>query len=131
MSVHATVWFDGASKGNPGPAGGGAVVDAAGRRHVVRVRMGIATNNEAEYRGFIAGVEKAKALGATKLTVHGDSQLILRQLEGRYQVKAPNLRPLYEEARRAMTGFESVRFEWVRREQNADADRAANEAISA
>ncbi len=127
--MHATVWFDGASKGNPGRIGGGAVVEIAGKREVVRVDLGRGTNNEAEYGGLIAGLKRARDRGATQVTVRGDSQLAIRQLEGRYQVKAPNLRPLFDEAKALLGAFSQVRLEWVRREENSAADRAANEAI--
>ncbi|MGB0653190.1 MAG: ribonuclease HI family protein [Thermoplasmatota archaeon] len=129
--MHATVWFDGAAKGNPGPAGAGAVVQADGgakRSHSKAV--GRATNNEAEYDGLILGLEAALAAGAERVTVRGDSQLVIRQLEGRYQVKAANLRPRYEAAKKLLARFDAVRLEWVRRGDNADADAAANAALS-
>ncbi len=129
--TEAFVWFDGASKGNPGRIGGGAIVEIAGRREVVRVDLGRGTNNEAEYGGLIAGLRRAAERGATEVTVRGDSQLAIRQLEGRYKVKAPNLRPLFEEAMALLARFQRVRLEWVRREENSAADRAANEAIGA
>jgi len=129
-AVHATVWFDGACSGNPGPMGGGAVVEIDGRRETVSLALGRGTNNEAEYGGLIAGLEEALGHGATSVTVRGDSQLILRHLEGRYAVRASNLRPLYERARVLLGRFERVRFEWVRREENGAADAAARAAIA-
>ena len=127
--VHADVWFDGACLGNPGPMGAGAVVVVAGRRQVVSRHVGRGTNNEAEYHGVIAGLRHALAAGATHVTVRGDSQLVLRHLDGSYAVRAANLRPLYEEARGLLDHFEDVQLQWVRREANADADRAARAAV--
>ena len=129
--VDATVWFDGACQGNPGPMGGGAVVDVAGRRQEVSVPLGRGTNNEAEYGGLIAGLEAALDAGARTAQVRGDSQLIIRQLEGRYQVKAANLRPYFERAKALLGRFDEVRFVWVPREQNAEADAAARRAVKA
>lgn len=127
--VQARIWFDGAAKGNPGPAGAGAVLEMGGRRQVLRKRLGRATNNEAEYEGLIIGLEAAAAAGASRVEVRGDSQLIIKQLLGEYQVKAANLRPLYETARGLLAGFEDVRLQWIRRAENAAADQAANEAL--
>lgn len=127
--THATVWFDGACYGNPGPTGGGAIVDIEGRRTQHSQRGPRGTNNEAEYLGLITGLKAAKAAGATSLTVKGDSQLIIRQLEGQYKVKAANLRPMFEEAKALLRNFEQVRLEWVRRDLNAEADAAARAAI--
>lgn len=127
--VHADVWFDGASKGNPGRMAGGAVVAVEGRREVLRGKVGHGTNNEAEYEGLILGLDHALRAGADTVTVRGDSQLVIRHLEGRYQVKADNLKPLYAEARRLLHAFQKHRLEWVPRADNAEADRAANEAL--
>ncbi len=125
----ARIWFDGACTGNPGPTGGGAIVEIDGRRQTISRPGPRGTNNEAEYLGLIAGLEAARDAGATTLLVRGDSQLVIRQLEGQYKVKAPNLRPFYEQAKALLRGFDEVRFEWVRRDQNADADAAARAAI--
>lgn len=109
--------------------GGGAILDIGGRRTEHRVPLGIGTNNEAEYGGLIVGLEAALAAGATKLTVRGDSQLVLRQMEGRYQVKAANLRPLHQQAKALAAQFERVAWQWVRRDENAAADAAARRAV--
>jgi ribonuclease HI len=127
--VKATVWFDGACSGNPGPMGAGAVLEAGGQPQAFSRAMGRGTNNEAEYNGLLLGLRQALAAGATDLTVRGDSQLILRQLEGKYRVKAANLQGLHREARLLLQKFKRVRLEWVPREQNAGADRAARDAI--
>lgn len=126
---HATVYFDGASRGNPGPMAGGAVVTINEERRVLRGERGHGTNNEAEYLGLLLGLQDALERGATTVEVCGDSELVLRQLEGKYRVKAQNLRPHYEAAKRILTSFEHVAFRWVPRAENAAADRAANEAL--
>jgi len=127
--LHATVWFDGACTGNPGPMGAGAVVEAGEGSQVLSRRFGRGTNNEAEYHGLILGLRHALAAGADQATVRGDSQLVLRQLEGGYRVRAANLRPLWEEARGLVGRFKSVRLEWVPREENEAADAAARAAL--
>jgi ribonuclease HI len=123
------VWFDGACSGNPGPMGAGAVLEMDGRRESFSVAKGHGTNNEAEYHAVILGLLRAHAAGATRITLRGDSQLVLRQLEGRYGVKAENLKPLVAEAKRILSRFEAVRLEWVPRLENAEADAAARKAI--
>ncbi|MEA3191259.1 MAG: ribonuclease [Thermoplasmata archaeon] len=123
------MWFDGACSGNPGPMGAGAVVEVAGRRESFSRNMGHGTNNEAEYHAIILGLLRAHAAGATRVTIRGDSQLVLRQLEGRYAVKAANLQPLVAEAKRLLGQFERAKLEWVPRLENAEADAAARHAI--
>jgi ribonuclease HI len=127
--VQATVWFDGACLGNPGPMGGGAVIEADGQRKVLARAFGQGTNNQAEYHGLILGLRHALALGATDVTVRGDSQLVLRQLDGRYAVKAAGLQALHDEARLLLTRFARVRLEWVPRERNREADEASRAAL--
>jgi ribonuclease HI len=126
---HATVWFDGASRGNPGLMAGGAVVDVDGRRVVLHGHVRKGTNNEAEYEGLLLGLRHALDADATTVEVRGDSQLVIRQLEGIYQVRAPNLKPLHREARSLLSRFRARRLVWVPREQNHDADEAANRAL--
>lgn len=126
---HATLWFDGASRGNPGPMAGGAVVEIDGRRTVLHGAVGRGTNNEAEYEGLLLGLEHARAAGVDALDVRGDSQLVLRQLEGRYQVRKDHLKPLHARAKRLLGSFQQVHLQWVRRDDNRAADRAANEAL--
>ncbi len=129
--THLIVNTDGASRGNPGLAGAGwvlrsdhgALVDAGGRF------LGVQTNNVAEYHGVLGGLSVARERGARKVTLRADSELLIRQLEGRYKVRAPNLQPLYEQARALLRAFESYTLEHVRRELNGDADTEANRAI--
>lgn len=127
--MHATVWFDGCCLGNPGPMGAGAVVSTQSERKVLSKPFGLGTNNQAEYRGLILGLRHALALGADSVTVHGDSQLVLRQLSGEYAVKSPGLKALHDEARLLLTRFKPVTLEWVPREENAEADQASRDAL--
>lgn len=126
----AEVWFDGACSGNPGPMGAGAVVRFLDQTDTLSEHRGRGTNNEAEYGGLILGLRRAKELGADAVVVRGDSELIIRQLEGRYAVKAANLRPLFEEAKALLAGFQRVELKWIRRDRNAAADAAARDAVA-
>ena len=133
MSEHVVVEADGGSRGNPGPAGYGAVVrDGAVGGAVLAERsesIGIATNNVAEYGGLIAGLTAAAEVGARTVHVRMDSKLVVEQMSGRWQVKNPALRDLAREAVALRGRFENVTFEWIPRNQNAHADRLANEAM--
>jgi ribonuclease HI len=129
--MRLTVNVDGGARGNPGPAAIGVVVrDSAGA--VLEERgepIGRATNNVAEYRALLRGIELAVAHGATELDLVGDSELVVRQVEGRYKVKDPTLRELHAEVKRALGSFEDWSIRHVRRESNADADRLVNAAL--
>lgn len=125
---HATIWFDGACLGNPGPMGAGVVVQCGGKRRTLAKPLGRGTNNIAEYEAAIAGLSLALSMGATSATLHGDSQLVLRQLAGEYKVSAPALRPLHAQAKALMTELGAVRLEWVPRAQNAEADELSKAA---
>ncbi|MFC0433428.1 bifunctional RNase H/acid phosphatase [Kutzneria buriramensis] len=125
---------DGGSRGNPGPAGYGAVVFDADTGEVLAERkegVGETTNNVAEYRGLIAGLTAARDLGADTVAVRMDSKLVIEQMSGRWQVKHPSMQPLNAEAKRLAAGFGDVSFEWIPRERNKHADRLANEAMDA
>ena len=126
-----TVNVDGGARGNPGPAAIGVVVrDADGEVIEERgERIGRATNNVAEYRALLRGIELAAAHGATELELIGDSELVVRQVEGRYKVKDATMRELHAEVKRALEGFESWTIRHVRRESNAEADRLVNEVL--
>jgi len=126
-----TVFTDGASRGNPGPASIGAVVyDATGQEvHTVSRRLGRATNNEAEYQAVIAGLEAALGLGGGSVDLRMDSQLIVRQLEFRYRVRNARLRPFFERVVELRRQFESFKVTHVPREQNKRADQLANLAL--
>lgn len=125
------VEFDGGARGNPGPAAIGAVVrDAHTGRPLASVseRIGVATNNVAEYKALIAGLEAAAAFGARRLHIRGDSLLVVKQLRGEYRVRHADLRPLFEKARDLLRGYDSD-IEHVPRAQNADADALVNAAL--
>jgi ribonuclease HI len=122
---------DGGARGNPGPAAIAAVV-RDGNGKVLEERseaIGIATNNVAEYRALLLGIELARALGAGRLELIGDSQLIVRQVKGDYKVKDETLRDLHREVLDALAGFGEWSIRHVRREENADADRLLNEEL--
>ena len=122
---------DGGARGNPGPAGFGAVVqDAEG--HVLAELsefLGIQTNNFAEYSGLLAVLDFALAKGYRRLKVTSDSELMVKQIQGKYQVKSPGLRPLFEQARKKIAQLERFEIVHALRHKNKDADRLANEAM--
>jgi ribonuclease HI len=122
---------DGGARGNPGPAAIGAVVqDSDGEVLEERgERIGRATNNVAEYRALLLGIERAAELGASELELVGDSELIVRQVKGEYKVKDATMRKLHAEVKRALCPFEHWSIRHVRREQNAEADRLVNAAL--
>lgn len=124
---------DGAARGNPGPAGLGVVLATEDGRVLAELGEGIgpATNNFAEYRAAIAGLELAAEHGAKRVLLRSDSRLLIEQLAGRFKVKNPTLQRLHEEARALIKGFEKVTLEHVPREENAEADRLANEGVDA
>lgn len=125
------VYADGASRGNPGPAAiGAAVFDGSGREvHTVSRKIGRATNNEAEYRAAIAGLEAALALGARDIELVMDSELVVRQLNMRYKVRNPSLRRLFGRIKDLQWRFASFEVRHVRREENRRADQLANQAF--
>ena len=125
------VHVDGGSRGNPGPAAGAAVLTSADGEllSMDSALLGVATNNVAEYKGLLLGLERAHALGAREVEIIGDSELVARQLTGAYKVKHPQLRPLYEQALSALRGFDRWSIRSVPREQNADADALVNAAL--
>jgi ribonuclease H / adenosylcobalamin/alpha-ribazole phosphatase len=127
------VWTDGGARGNPGPAGFGVVVMTPGGTVLAQLAEGIgwATNNVAEYRGVIAGLEQALALGARRVRVRADSLLVVNQQNGLWKVRNPALRELWAETRRLAGQFERVIWEHVPRERNRRADALANRAMDA
>ncbi len=126
-----TLYVDGAAKGNPGPAGIGVRVELKG---VVLCEqsefIGNATNNVAEYKALIYGLEIARRLRVTRVNVVSDSELIVRQMNGRYNVKNEKLLPLYQSARELAVPFDGFRIRHVSRSENQHADRLANQGIS-
>ncbi|MCW2777043.1 MAG: Phosphoglycerate mutase [Frankiales bacterium] len=132
--MRVVVEADGGSRGNPGPAGYGAVVKDAATGAVLAERaagIGRATNNVAEYGGLIAGLQAAVELGADDVDVRMDSKLVVEQMSGRWQVKHPAMKPLQREAADLVARLGRVRFSWIPRAQNSHADRLANEAMDA
>jgi ribonuclease HI len=125
------LFVDGAARGNPGPAGAGAVILSPDGHVVAKLGkfLGDSTNNVAEYMGLILGLKRAKAMGIKELDVYSDSELMVRQLAGDYAVKAEHLRPLHDEARALLRGFAEVDVRHIPREENAQADLMSNRAI--
>ncbi|HTC66948.1 MAG TPA: reverse transcriptase-like protein [Candidatus Acidoferrum sp.] len=123
--------IDGGSRGNPGPASYGVVVRNQRGEIVAKLKkyIGRMTNNVAEYYGLIAALDYAQSHGVRALRVESDSELLVRQMRGHYKVKSPDLRPLFERAKKMSQTFESFRIDHVYREQNAEADALANEAL--
>jgi ribonuclease HI len=126
------VHVDGGARGNPGPAAIGVVVSTPDGDVIDELaeRIGVATNNVAEYQALLRGIERASALGASQLELINDSELVARQLTGAYKVKHPAMKPLYEQAMAALTPFDG---RWtirnVPRAQNARADELVNAAL--
>jgi ribonuclease HI len=125
------LFSDGAARGNPGPSGAGAVLVEPGGQVVARLGkyLGVQTNNHAEYTALLLGLQHAKVLGARELEVFLDSELIVRQLGGSYQVRSATLKPLYEEALRLLRDFSKVKVAHIPREENTAADEMSNRAI--
>lgn len=124
---------DGGARGNPGPAAIGVVLATSDGTVLEEVseQIGVATNNVAEYRAVLRGARRARELGATELELIGDSELVVRQLNGAYRVKHPAMKPLFAEARAALEQFERWEIRTVPRAQNARADQLVNAALDA
>ncbi len=133
MSAKLVVHTDGGSRGNPGPAAAGFVLDdSEGNRLQARAFfLGETTNNVAEYTALVKALEAARELGAEQVTVFSDSELLVRQIAGRYKVKSELIRPLFEQVQDLQSGFAKCDVIHVRREKNKDADRLVNEALDA
>jgi ribonuclease HI len=127
--IKAIIHTDGGARGNPGPSGIGAVVNINGTENLYKEYIGTATNNQAEYKAVILGLEKALALGVTDVDFYLDSELVQRQLIGQYKVKNQDLAPLFVKVWNLKQQFKQVKFHHVLREQNKKADLLVNEAI--
>ena len=130
------IYCDGGSRGNPGPSAIGAVVldpstDPPARLAEVSECIGITTNNVAEYRALIAGLEAAAPFGAQRVRVRADSKLVIEQVKGTWKVKQPHLLPLRDEARALLAGYDDVDLRHVPRAENFDADALVNAALDA
>ena len=131
--MKATLWTDGGARGNPGPAAYGYVLEAEDGTVLAAhgEAIGTATNNVAEYRALIAGLEKAAEVSVDELEVVSDSEILVKQMRREYKVKNETLRGLFEQASNLADGLRSVRYTAVRREHNELADRLVNEALDA
>lgn len=129
--MRTIVEFDGASRGNPGPAGVGYRVLPDGQGVEGHEYIGEATNNEAEYTALIYGLRSALEKGYTDVRAEGDSELVVRQVRGEYDVGAENLRPLYEQVLDLVEQFDRFEIRHVKRSDNQGADDLANEALDA
>lgn len=132
MTETLTLEFDGGSRGNPGPAGIGIVLRAADATTLVTLGrfIGRATNNVAEYRALITALEEAKKLGARKIIIRGDSELVIKQIRGEYRVKNAGLKQLYDEAQHLLHQFDHAKIEHNLRDKNTLADKLANLAMN-
>jgi len=131
--LRLVVHVDGGARGNPGPAAIGVVTSTPDGEVVDELAepIGEATNNAADYRALLRGLERARELGATEVALVNDSELVARQVQGAYKVKHPGLRPLYDQAMEALRGFERWSVRSVPRAQNAHADQLVNAALDA
>ena len=131
--MKATLWTDGGARGNPGPAAYGYVLEAEDGTVLAAhgEAIGTATNNVAEYRALLAGLDKALELGVDELDVVSDSELLVKQMRGEYRVKSETLKDLHDEAGRLARRLGRVAYKAVRREHNELADRLVNEALDA
>jgi len=122
---------DGAAAPNPGPAAIGAIIrdDHGNTVATISQSIGRATNNQAEYRAMIAALQKALVLGADRVSLRSDSELVVRQLNGRYRVKKAELKPLYRQVRELLDRFQKFTVTHVPREQNREADKLAGSAL--
>jgi len=125
------IYTDGGARGNPGPAGIGAVIYNEKQSIIAEISqyLGVATNNQAEYRALIAAFEKAKELGATQLDCYLDSELVVKQLRHEYKVKNKDLAPLFLTVYNLALNFQTITYTHIPREKNQAADKLANEAM--
>jgi ribonuclease HI len=131
--VKVVVHVDGGARGNPGPAAAAAVISTPDGEVLDEAAetLGVATNNVAEYRGVLLGLQRARALGADEVEVVNDSELVAKQLTGAYKVKHPAMKPLHAQATAALAAFDRWSIRSVPRAQNADADALVNQALDA
>ncbi|MEI7452398.1 MAG: ribonuclease HI family protein [Candidatus Falkowbacteria bacterium] len=125
------IYTDGGSRGNPGPAGIGAVLYDEDKKVIAEIAefLGVATNNQAEYKAVIAAFKKAKELGGEELDFYLDSELVVKQLRREYKVKHPDLAPLFLEIYTLSLSFKKITYTHIRREFNKAADKLANIAM--
>ncbi len=131
--MRLVIHVDGGARGNPGPAAIAAVLSTPDGDVVEEVKetIGVASNNVAEYRALILGLERARDLGATKVEVVNDSELVAKQINGEYKVKHPDMKPLFLAAKEAFSAFDEWQIRSVPRALNKDADALVNQALDA
>jgi ribonuclease HI len=129
--VHLLLYVDGACSGNPGPCGSAAIIKDEGGTTLLEkmLAFGPGTNNEAEYKALILGLEHAAQLKPDHLTIRSDSELMVRQVAGQYRIKAEHLKPLHTQVMRLLAPFKSVEIEHIRRELNTEADKLSKVAV--
>jgi ribonuclease HI len=125
----AEVYFDGAARGNPGPAGAGIILKVDGHVEKIKRYLGRRTNNQAEYLALIKALEVLASIGCRSVTAYTDSQLVVNQLTGRYRVRDAELKRLHSRVSELAKKFEKFDIVYVSREVNREADRLANQAI--
>lgn len=129
----ATAWIDGASRGNPGPSGIGIVIQDERGKTLLEISEYIGenlTNNQAEYHALVRALETSRERGIDEVEIRSDSQLLVRQMNGRYRVDSENLKDLHRRASELESGFKGVTYKHVSRDKNEAADRLANESIN-
>ena len=129
--MKVTIYTDGAARGNPGPAAAGAIIRDEHNKIIAQIshRIGFATNNQAEYAAIVMALEEALKLGATNVNLKSDSELVVKQLGGRYRVKNVALKPLYQKVIKLSSSLESFKINHIPRGQNEEADKLANRAL--
>ncbi len=131
--LRVKIYIDGGARGNPGPGGAGVVISTADDNTVIHesgIFLGRVTNNSAEYRALLAGMEAAADLGAAEAEIFSDSELLVRQMTGKYRVKNERLQVLHEKARQLQSRFAKCEYNHIRREKNKHADKLVNHAIN-
>lgn len=128
-----TLFTDGGARGNPGPAGAGALLlsPTGAEVEAISAYLGELTNNQAEYRALLLGLQAAIDNDVRELDVKMDSELIVKQMKGEYKVKNPGMKVLYDQAKQLVAQFDVISFHHIRRELNSDADALVNQAIDA
>ncbi len=126
-----TLYVDGASRGNPGPAAIGVIIKDQGDTTILKVSsyIGKTTNNQAEYTALATALREACKLGADHVDIRTDSQLMSEQIKGNYKVRNANIKPLFEEAKQLLTAFKSYSIDHIPRQRNSAADALANQAL--
>ncbi len=128
-SNFASIYIDGGSRGNPGPAGAGIIIETNIKNYNFSIPLGQQTNNYAEYEALLFALKKAGKLKLVNLTIYSDSELLVNQMKGIYKVKSHNLINSYEKAKKLSLNFKNIKFIHIPREKNKEADELANIAM--